>query len=603
MIVPMKKVTILAGTTHVDDALTVLRALGVLHVRLQQERGTRSCAEIEQKVERVTAALTKIGSVDKPQTLVVEPGRIVDEILELGDRRERLLVNREELDTKLAHYRRWSNVSLQKVRDLRAAGVDVRLFRATRSEHQALADVEGLHAVGQDGRATLLVHIATDRHPDLDELAEERLPAERRRDLLDAHYRVDEELVEIEARLKFLGNYRAVLHDYEAQLRTDLEFARVQAGVTNSEAISYLCGFAPVDTLDPLRSAAQQNGWAYTIEEPAENEEVPTLVRNPKWVRIIDPVMAFLGTIPGYRELDISLWFLLFFALFVAMLVGDAGYGLIYLGATLLARRKFSEAPPEPFILMAVLSAATIVWGVLSGTWFGSEAIANIPFLAALTVPAIASYDLVNGGFNDNQFLLIGLCFKIGAVHLTLAHILAAAKISNSPKAVAEIGWIAIIWGLYCLTGTLVLGKPFSPPCGWLIGVGSGLVLVFANFQKNILKGVGQTLVEFPLSLIGGFSDVVSYLRLFAVGYTSLVLASSFNQMAVGDGVKGPLSALGAALILFLGHSLNLVLAGMGVVVHGIRLKMLEFSGHVGNEWSGVEYRPFRQETVAPEAQ
>jgi len=598
----MKKVTILVGTAHADETLAVLRALGVLHVRLQGQ-GARSCAEIEQKIERVTTALSKIGSVDEPETLIRMPDQVVDEILELAESRERLLVSREELDGKLAQYRKWSNVSLQAITELGEAGVKVRLFRATRSQYQDLVDTHDLYRVGQEGRTVLLAHIAVGKEHALDDLQEECLPDERRRDLLDAHYRVDEALVEHRAKLAFLGNYRMVLEEYAAQLKTDLEFSRVEASLADDRGISYLQGFAPADALDPFRAAAEENGWAYSLEEPDEDEEVPTLVRNPKWIRIIDPVMAFLGTIPGYNELDISLWFLVFFALFVAMLIGDAGYGLIYLGVTMLARRKFRKAPAEPFILMYVLSAATILWGVLSGTWFGSETIANIPFFAALVIPAISSFDLTKGGFNDNQFLLIGLCFKIGAVHLTLAHALAAAKESNSPKAIAEIGWISIIWGLYCLTGSLVLGQPFPPLGGWLIGVGSGLVLLFANFQKNVLKGVGATLVEFPLALIGGFSDVVSYLRLFAVGYTSLVLASSFNQMALGDGVKGPLAAIGAALILLLGHSLNLVLAGMGVVVHGIRLKMLEFSGHVGNEWSGTEYRPFREERIAPDGQ
>jgi len=604
MIVEMKKVTIFAGAGDADEALEALREVGVLHVQLQRT-AAGSCADIEQKIERVTEALAKIGSVKKPETLLRMPDLVVKDVLELSDKRERLLVAREELETKLGWYATWGDVSLQAVGELADAGVFVRLYSMLQTEYDAIAGTDGVYKVGEHIKRVLVAQVTVDGEPTLD-MQEEHLPAQEKRCLLDDHYRVDEELAEVDGKLAFLGNYRMMLEEYRRQLGVNLEFAAVRESLALDQGICHLQGFAPVDALDGLRSAAEGNGWAYMFEEPDDDDDVPTLIRNPKWVRTIDPVMAFLGTIPGYRELDISLWFLVFFALFVAILVGDAGYGFIYLFGALLARRKFRRAPAEPFILMYVLSACTIVWGTLSGTWFGSVKIASLPFLSSLVVPAISSFDLAKGGIDaygkpilyDNTKLLMGLCFTIGAVHLTLAHLLAAAKKSNSPKAIAEIGWVALIWGLYCLTRMLVLEKPLPAIGPYLLVGGSIVALLFTNYRRNnILKGVGETLIEFPLALIGGFSDVVSYLRLFAVGYTSLVLASSFNGMAAG--IKGPAAGLGAALVLFFGHSLNLVLAGMGVIVHGVRLKMLEFSGHVGNEWSGRKYEPFSEKSMS----
>jgi V/A-type H+-transporting ATPase subunit I len=109
---------------------------------------------------------------------------------------------------------------------------------------------------------------------------------------------------------------------------------------------------------------------------------------------------------------------------------------------------------------------------------------------------------------------------------------------------------------------------------------------------------MGATLVELPLSVIGSFSDVVSYLRLFAVGYASVVLSSTFNDMALAGGINSIIGGLGAALILFLGHTLNIILGMMAVVVHGIRLNMLEFSGHLGMQWSGKKYDPFSEKQL-----
>ena len=114
-------------------------------------------------------------------------------------------------------------------------------------------------------------------------------------------------------------------------------------------------------------------------------------------------------------------------------------------------------------------------------------------------------------------------------------------------------------------------------------------------FQKNIIKGILSSLGDLPLDVIGSFSDIVSYIRLFAVGFASFIVASSFNTMAVGSGIDNVVSGIIAAVIMFLGHTLNIALCGMAVLVHGVRLNMLEFSGHVGVQWTGKPYEPFKE--------
>ncbi len=270
------------------------------------------------------------------------------------------------------------------------------------------------------------------------------------------------------------------------------------------------------------------------------------------------------------------------------MLIGDGGYVLIFLLATFIARKKLPKAPGEPFFLMYVLGGATLIWGALTGTWFGAETIAKLPFLNSLVIQQINSFA------TGNQNFIIYICFLIGSVHLTIAHLMKAIRIINSPKALGDIGWIAIVWGMFFAAGTLVIDKPFPSFGGILLGAGILFVLVFANYQKNVLKGILATLVDLPLSVISSFSDVVSYLRLFAVGYATVVLASTFNDMALGSGINSVLAGIMAVVILVLGHTLNIILGMMAVVVHGIRLNMLEFSGHLGMQWSGKKYEPFK---------
>jgi V/A-type H+-transporting ATPase subunit I len=287
--------------------------------------------------------------------------------------------------------------------------------------------------------------------------------------------------------------------------------------------------------------------------------------------------------------------FLLFFSLFFAMIVSDAGYGLIFVALGLFAQKKFgAKAPKEPFFLLYVLGGATMFWGLVSGNWFGAEGIGTLPIFEWALIREISAFPAEAEQAANLNFMMY-LCFFIGAVHLSVAHGMRAFRYMNSPKALAEIGWIAIVWTLFFVAGTLVLGKEF-PGIGMplLIG-GSALVLLFANFQKNIIKGALVTLGDLPLTIISSFSDVVSYLRLFAVGYASVTVAASFNNMAVGEGISSFVAGLMAAITLFLGHGLNIVLCLMGVIVHGVRLNMLEFSGHMNMQWSGQEYLPFRE--------
>jgi len=187
------------------------------------------------------------------------------------------------------------------------------------------------------------------------------------------------------------------------------------------------------------------------------------------------------------------------------------------------------------------------------------------------------------------------LTFTIGAIHLSIARLMSAFKRMNSPTAIAELGWIAIIWGIYFVANNLILSVPLNSAVIPLVAGGAAVVALFANFQKNIVKGFLLSLGNLPLDIISSFSDVVSYIRLFAVGFATVIVASSFNDMAAGVGFNSILSGVMVSVILVFGHGLNIILGLMAVLVHGVRLNMLEFSGHCNLEWSGRNYMPFKE--------
>ena len=363
------------------------------------------------------------------------------------------------------------------------------------------------------------------------------------------------------------------------------DFYSVLKGMGQTDEIVYLKGYIPVDVEDLLVKQARQNGWGILTLEPNEQDNVPTLIRNPAWIKLIQPVLKLLEIVPGYNELDISPLFLVFFSLFFGIIIGDAGYGLLYFIITFIVDKKMVKKIKDktPIFLFYLLSSCAIIWGVISGTFFGQGWLASVGIKPL--VPQLNNISFVQA-----------LCFLIGAIHLTIAHSWRLALKLPSLLALADLGWISIIWAAFFLAKTLLLSDGFPFFGIWLIYGGIILVVLFTNFQKNILKCIGEGLAAVALGLVNNFTDVVSYVRLFAVGLAGVAIADAFNVMAFGAQAKGIWAVIGGVLILIAGHTLNFILGPMSVLVHGVRLNVLEFCSHANISWSGFAYKPFCKE-------
>jgi V/A-type H+-transporting ATPase subunit I len=361
----------------------------------------------------------------------------------------------------------------------------------------------------------------------------------------------------------------------------DLEFYETLYGMGQEGELTYLKGYVPFDTVPKLLGMAKKEGWGILLKTPSEEDNVPTLIRNPAWIALIRPMFKLLEIIPGYRELDISPVFIIFFSIFFGMLIGDAGCGLVYLLVTFIAQKKLGSKVKDKsvFFLFYLLSSCAIIWGLLVGSFFGQEWLLK------------AGYKPLAPSLNNVSFVQ-ALCFLIGAIHLSIAHSWRAALKAPSLTALADLGWVSIIWAAFFLAKTLLLGDLFPSFGKWLIITGLMLVLFFTSPQRNILKRVGEGLGTIALGLMNNFTDVVSYVRLFAVGLAGTAIADAFNSMALGVN-KGTIVTLAASvLIMIAGHALNIILGPISVLVHGVRLNVLEFSSHANVSWSGFEYKP-----------
>ena len=314
-------------------------------------------------------------------------------------------------------------------------------------------------------------------------------------------------------------------------------------------------------------------GVTARLRDPLPDEDPPTLTRYPAWARPIQAVFDFMGYKAGYREYDAGHLIIIFFTVFSALLINDGGYGLLMLTGLLLAYRPLTRAGGANIVNLGLyVAAATALFGSVTGAFFG------------LQFNSLGSFDFIKFDTQD----MIKISFALGIAHLTLGRGLAVFRQFPNTRALGEAGWLAIIWGVYLAIVNVFTASPVPAVAMPLIAAGAASVVAFSynekgRFFRNRLFGLGM--------LAGNattvFSDVMSYIRLMAVGFASMSLAMTTNTIAeqIGNPVFG-------VPILIIGHTINLGLGLIALFVHGLRLNTLEFSRQMGVQWTGRAFVP-----------
>ena len=598
MIVEMKKVVLVLLREKKEKALGRLKKLGVVHIEGTPGVSARTM-EIEDtigRLERAFFSLKKPVKAEK-QAAYTSMEKALARGREITDILDRMALLKEEnaaLAKELERLEPLGEFDPRDIRLLEEKGRRVKLFQPARGEapEEGMPNSFVVHR-GKRGNILALVLGPNDPVPEYTEMTLPEVGPAELRARLEGNKRSLQELAERHAGCRVCAE---MLKEAMRILDDELTFERVRVSMGEDEGLTYLTGWVPLKKVSLIKEAAVQNGWACLVKEAEEGEEPPTLVENNRVIRIISPIFTFLGTVPGYREYDVSFWFLLFFCLFVGMIIGDGGYGTLLLLSAVFITVRLKKLP-DALKLLYVLAAATVGWGAVTGTWFASETLAEQPLFKALTVQSIASRNPESGK------TVMYLSFIIGLAHLCIAHIRSVIRKSPRLAALADIGWISLVVGLFFLVLNLVLDAEKYPLPNFaphLVGGGFAFLILFGqqekgrNFFKGILMGISGLLTT-ALSCISCFGDIISYIRLYAVGLATVAISQTFNGMAASimDGGGGLIFL--AVVILFLGHSLNILMAILSVIVHGIRLNMLEFSGHLGMQWTGYGYRPFRE--------
>ena len=591
MIVPMKKIAVIVQAHEAAHALQSLRSLGVLHVENQKPPSGKDINSLKDDIASFDKVINILSSPEfagksglRDLSFLKDWHFTSKHLLDTVARIDHLIEYSRGLVAQIAAWEEWGSFGPSAILSLMDKGVYIKLCRIPLKE---LAEVEKkiiVRKIAASGSIALCALISREKieMPYRDE----GLPKMGLEDMKMRVTENDDIIRVLKETLRKYTCYRTRYIEIRKAFEKELEFHEALRGMGDAGRIVYIVGYAPLDKAASLEDTARREKWGISVKDPSGEDVVPTFIKNPAWVEMISPVLKLLEIVPGYRELDMSFMFLIFLSIFFGMLVGDAGIGAIFIALTIFAQMKFGRKAKNKsaYYLFYILSLCAIIWGLLTGTIFGQE------WLVGLYKPLVPALR------NDKN--LQQVCFLIGAIHLSIAHLWRAVLKAPSAAFLADIGWTLILWGGFFLAKVLVLGEVFPAYGGLLFGSGAVLVLFFTSPNKNPLKAVGAGAGALALNFVNSFTDIVSYIRLFAVGLATVAVADAFNNMAMSVGFNSILSGLLAALILVIGQGLNVVLGPMSVLVHGVRLNVLEFSSHVDIKWSGFRYNPLKDSQI-----
>ena len=583
MIVPMKKVTLLSLISSEQETLEKLRNLGVMQVTFAGKilDDTREFEENLLTDRQVFQELENIKKLDSSFEGNKLEGNVLAQAKSFIEEKNSLQSGVDALKQRLKVLAPWGNFDKNLLDTLAGKGIIVHLCVASKKEYLKASKLENCTCIlisVVSGRYNFAVIHTNDVEivdlPEVKLLAGDN-PVKLNKELDEKLAQIDNLNLKLKAAALSLDEIKAdLLYSVEK-----LEFLQVRDSHIDFEnlPVRALQGFVPSDEIDNLKAAAKENAWGLWISDPSDSDNVPVLIKESKFAKLVKPLFDFLGVLPGYKELDASGSILVFFTIFYALIIGDAGYGIVFLLLAILGL-LFTKNKPKvrlPLKFFALLSFATTVWGVLSGNYFG----VSWGGLKCLTDASVKDANVQ------------AFCFLLAVCQLSLGHLWRAIHEGSWRSAGGNLGWTLIIWGNFFLTLKIIVWPGALPIVSyWLYGIGALLVFICAVDWKN-----PAAIFQLPFDFIGSFTDVLSYIRLFAVGMAGVAIAQSFNGMAMDVMKSSPWFIIFGILIIIFGHLLNLALGFMGVLVHAVRLNTLEFSNHSNLTWSGSKFKPFKK--------
>ena len=589
MITQMKKYTFLVFHREYEAFLEQLRDLGVVHVT-EKAAGMADDAHLQELLAKADNA-RKLIAQGAPDQLLQEKAAL----------EQRIVATQKEAD-KMAV---WGDFSAERMEQLKAAGYTLRYFTCPKKLFQEEWGI----VVAEQGAMVYFVQVTSSGDEAMSLLGEEAsvcqeqyLNQKSAADLQKDVEGLNGLLVAQNARIELWAKENIPALEKELkQLQQQIDWKRVTLN-TASEAdgsLKVLEGFCPIDQVAALDAMLQKQEVYYQAEDPTAEDNTPIKLRNNKFTQLFESLTGMYGW-PNYGEFDPTPILAPFFLLFFAMCMGDCGYGILLIIIGLLIAKKklniemFDGLGP----IITVLGVGTTVVGFFLGTFMG------IDLYAAEWMPQALKSVMIKGEVMGYDIqMVLALC--IGVFHICLAMVVKAicyTKQFGFKENIATWGWTLLIVGglLVAILGMTILPAAVFKWAIIAVGTVSALAIyIFNTPGRNPLINIGAGLWDTYNMATGILGDVLSYIRLYALGLAGGMLGAAFNNlglMVMGGTTEGATwQWLPFVLILVLGHILNLAMSALGAFVHPLRLSFVEYFKNAGYEGKGTLYQPFKK--------
>ena len=591
MVTEMTKYDFILMSGDADAFLEKLQTVGMVDI-------TRSLKPIDEQSEKLSAraevyrkALSQLKEVEKADDPGEKPTDFAVAVMETVRDKEAIEAQLPQLRKEADELSAWGRFDAKSIDRLKENGLKLHFYKAKAIE-PAWKEQYALSEIANLGGYSYFV-VVSDNEETYDFPLKE-LPAPERDSAA-----IEQQIADLEAQVKQKEHRLAQLKWHEPVLqgeldktlsRLDLHLANVAGEKAAEDYITVFEGFAPAECEPALHDMLEKESVFYLVDKAKVDDNPPIKLKNNKFVSMFEMLTDMYGR-PKYDEFDPTVFISIFFMLFFAFCMGDAGYGLVLILGSLALKKKLGKIAP----LGVTLGIATTIIGVLFHTFFSTDMLewSWIPegVKKCMLPSQIAGYDGT-----------MVLALLVGIVHICLAMIVKtyqSTKVKGFANSLGTWGWTLLIVGGVIVGGLALMGVMDKALTKWIvivIGCLSALGIFFLNdLHRNPLLNVGSGLWDTYNTATGLLGDVLSYLRLYALGLAGAKLGEAFNAIgiqALGDGGVGWIWFI---LIVVIGHTLNVAMCVLGAFVHPLRLNFLEFFKNSGYEGTGRRYKPLSE--------
>ena len=618
MIVRMSRYDFVLLATQRDDFIARLRELGLVDITTTGWEPSEQDRQLLTQIDHYRKAVESLQAFASSEEYVAAAqsyasgSEAYEAYMDLRQQKTALQGEIARLEKLAEELKPWGEFEGDARERLAEQGVVLRYYVAQTSAFDAHAAEWGadltIVEIGRDSSSVYFVVVATPGAEVAIDAQEVKAPTMDSRAALAEADKCREQITSLNAGLSACAASVEAVEQELDKLTQQLQNVKIHG--TASEAadgrLVVLEGWAEEDKSQEVDKLLDEySGVIYLKRNPTPEDDTPVKLKNNRFARLFELIGAMYA-LPKYGTMDLTPFFAPFYMLFFAICLNDAGYGAILLLAGIVLLKKGGAALKQASWLTIFCGGATTLFGLYTGSLFG------------MSIPDMLGYEsIAQSPFLDFQNQFFSLALALGVVQILfgmLLNICLQTKLFGFTSTFGLLGWFIIL-----LSGCVAVGLPMlnenlaiswfsssSPAFYAAMGVGAVLMLLLNNIKRNPIINFGSGLWNAYNNITGLLSDVLSYIRLFAIGLSGGVLAQVFNSLALGltgldagiesFGVGTVFQIIGAAAILLVGHGINLFMSAISSFVHPMRLTFVEFYKNAGFEMTTRSFEPLTSE-------